>query len=59
MAGVVYFQVDEGFTECSKAGCPFYGEHYCGMFRVFGVSCNEVDLSTFRRCEDGEVVRVG
>lgn len=58
MAGVVYFQVDKGPTECSKTGCPFYDEADCDMFRVFGVSCDEIDLSTLRRCEDGEVVRV-
>ena len=58
MAGVVYFQVDEGSTECSKTGCPFYAEDGCDMLRVFGASCDEVDYSTLRRCEDGEVVRV-
>lgn len=58
MAGVVYFQVDKGSTECSKTGCPFYNEDACDMFRVFDVSCDEIDLSTLRRCEDGEVVRV-
>lgn len=58
MAGVVYFQVDKGSTECSKTGCPFYTVDGCGMIHVLSASCEEIDLSTLRRCEDGEVVRV-
>lgn len=63
MAGVVYFQVDAGRTNCST--CPLCGAGDCSsILRSFGVDnsdyqfCDTYDLSTIRRCEDGEVVRV-
>lgn len=64
MAGVIYFQVDVGPTDCSM--CPLVGAgDCCSILRSFGVDnsdyqfCDAYDLSSIRRCEDGEVVRVG
>lgn len=56
--GRVYFSVDEGETDCSPTGCPFYREDGCDMLTSFGLDCDCVDLLTLRRCEDGEVVAV-
>lgn len=63
MAGVVYFQVDAGSTDCSM--CPLVGAgDCCSILRSCGVDnsdyqfCDAYDLSSIRRCEDGEVVRV-
>lgn len=56
--GRVYFSVDEGETDCSPTGCPFYGEEGCCVLTSLGLDCNKVDISTLRRCEDGEVVAV-
>lgn len=56
--GRVYFSVDEGETDCTPTGCPFYREDGCTMFTFLGLDCNQIDLSTLRRCEDGEVVAV-
>lgn len=56
--GRVYFSVDEGETDCTTAGCPFYREDGCDMLTSLGLDCDRVDLLTLRRCEDGEVVAV-
>ena len=63
MAGELYFQIDAGPTDCSI--CPLIGAgDCCSILRGFGVDnsdyqfCDRYDLSTIRRCADGEVVRV-
>lgn len=57
--GRVYFSVDEGETDCTPAGCPFYNEGDCRVgCHICDIDCNQVDLSTLRRCDDGEVVAV-
>lgn len=57
--GRIYLSVEAGVTDCTSTGCPFYGEGSCKFIcRFCGIDCNEVDLSTLRRCEDGEVVAV-
>lgn len=57
--GRVYFSVDEGETDCTPTGCPFYSDGDCRIIcHISGIDCNQVDLSTLRRCEEGEVVAV-
>lgn len=54
----VYLSVDDGMTDCTPTGCPFYREDGCKILASLGLDCNYVDLSTLRRCDDGEVVAV-
>lgn len=54
----IYLSVDEGYTDCTPTGCPFYGEDGCSILKTFDLDCNKVDLSTLRRCDEGEVVAV-
>lgn len=56
--GRFYLSVEGGETDCTPLGCPFYREEGCDMLASLGLDCNQVDLSTLRRCEDGEVVAV-
>lgn len=53
-----YLSVEDGETDCTPLGCPFYREESCKVLVSLGLDCNQVDLSTLRRCEDGEVVAV-
>ena len=57
--GRFYLSVEDGETDCTPTGCPFFREEgYCDMLAPLGLSCDRVDLSTLRRCDDGEVVAV-